>query len=145
ATQTAAAELVCFNEGCRARYAITEVLYNCPKCGGLIEAVYGGALADPKDIKRLFRDRRTSNVPLDQSGVWRYRELLPFLDDYRHVVTLREGNTPLLPGPLAAEYGGLERLTFKHQGFNPTGSFKDNGMTCGASQAKRLGMKRVAC
>ena len=61
------------------------------------------------------------------------------------MVTLREGNTPLLPGPRAAAYGGLDRLIFKHQGFNPTGSFKDNGMTCGASQAMRLGMKRVAC
>ena len=60
-------------------------------------------------------------------------------------MTLREGNTPLLPGPKAAAYGGLDRLIFKHQGFNPTGSFKDNGMTCGASQAMRLGMKRVAC
>jgi threonine synthase len=86
-----------------------------------------------------------NNTPLDQSGVWRYRELLPFLDDYRHVVTLREGNTPLLDAPIAAEYGGLARLTFKHQGFNPTGSFKDNGMTAGAAQAVRLGMKRVAC
>ncbi len=61
------------------------------------------------------------------------------------MVTLREGNTPLLPAPRAASYGGLDALTFKHQGFNPTGSFKDNGMTCGASQAVRLGMKRVAC
>lgn len=86
-----------------------------------------------------------SNAPLDQSGVWRYREFLPFLDDYRHVVTLREGCTPLLDGPRAAQYGGLDRLTFKHQGFNPTGSFKDNGMTCGAAQARRLGMTRVAC
>src|SRR5262249_25077132 len=43
------------------------------------------------------------------------------------------------------EYGGLERLSFKHQGFNPTGSFKDNGMTCGAAQARRPGMQRVAC
>jgi threonine synthase len=145
ATQTAAAELVCFNEGCRARYAITEVLYNCPQCGGLIEATYGGDIADPKDLKKLFRERRTNNAPLDQSGVWRYRELSPFLDDYRHVVTLREGNTPLLDGPIAAKYGGLDRITFKHQGFNPTGSFKDNGMTCGASQARRLGMRRVAC
>ena len=49
------------------------------------------------------------------------------------------------PAPRAAAYGGLDRLIFKHQGFNPTGSFKDNGMTCGASQAMRLGMKRVAC
>jgi threonine synthase len=145
ATQTAAAELVCFNEKCRARFAITEVVYNCPQCGGLVEATYGGALADPKDLKKLFRERRTSNAPLDTSGVWRYRELFPFLDDLRHVVTLREGNTPLLDGPIAAGYGGLDRITFKHQGFNPTGSFKDNGMTCGASQARRLGMRRVAC
>ena len=86
-----------------------------------------------------------SNAPLDQSGVWRYREFIPFLDDYARVVTLREGNTPLLPRRAAAEYGGLDALVFKHQGFNPTGSFKDNGMTCGASQALRLGMTRVAC
>jgi threonine synthase len=145
ATQTVAAELVCFNQECRARYAITEVLYNCPKCGGLIEAGYARLGADPEMLKRTFRGRRTSNTPLDQSGVWRYRELFPFLDDYRHVVTLREGNTPLLDGSIAAKYGGLDRITFKHQGFNPTGSFKDNGMTCGTAQAMRLGMRRVAC
>jgi len=136
---------VCFNAECRARYAITEVLYNCPKCGGLIEVIYPEFDADPYDMKRVFRERRMSNDPLDQSGVWRYRELFPFLDDYAHVVTLREGNTPLLDGPIAAAYGGLDRITFKHQGFNPTGSFKDNGMTCGTAQARRLGMRRVAC
>jgi threonine synthase len=96
-------------------------------------------------LRRLFRERRLSNSPLDQSGVWRYRELFPFLEDYNRVVTLREGNTPLLDAPRAAKYGGLKRLWFKHQGFNPTGSFKDNGMTCGVSQAVRLGMRRVAC
>jgi len=144
ATQTAAAELVCFNDGCRARYAITEVLYNCPKCGGLMEAVYG-ATQQPESLKKTFRERRLNNTPLDQSGVWRYREMFPFLDDYLKVVTLREGNTPLLDAPIAAKYGGLLNLTFKHQGFNPTGSFKDNGMTCGVAQAVRLGMKRVAC
>lgn len=71
--------------------------------------------------------------------------MFPFLDDYASVVTLREGCTPLLDAPGAARYGGLDSLTFKHQGFNPTGSFKDNGMTCGIAQARRLGMKRVAC
>lgn len=71
--------------------------------------------------------------------------MFPFLTDYAPVVTLREGCTPLLDAPAAARYGGLDRLTFKHQGFNPTGSFKDNGMTCGVAQARRLGMKRVAC
>lgn len=145
ATQSAVAELVCFDPDCRTRYAITDVLYNCPQCGGLLEAAYTHSDADPARLKRLFRERRMSNAPLDQSGVWRYRELMPFLEDYRHVVTLREGDTPLLDAPLAAQYGGLERIALKHQGFNPTGSFKDNGMTAGAAQARRLGMKRVAC
>src|SRR5580692_3796385 len=141
----ASAELVCFNHACRARFAITDVLYNCPKCGGLIEARYAPPTLDPATLKRTFRERRLSNAPLDQSGVWRYREMSPFLTDYAHVVTLREGNTPLLDAPLAAEYGGLKGIAFKHQGFNPTGSFKDNGMTCGVAQARRLGMRRVAC
>jgi threonine synthase len=99
----------------------------------------------PSEWKTLWRQRRLNNNELDQSGVWRYREALPFLQDYSNVVTLREGNTPLLPAPKAAEYGGLDALTFKHQGFNPTGSFKDNGMTCGVSQARSLGKHRVGC
>ena len=139
------AELTCFEPKCRARYPITEVIYNCPKCGGLLEVTYAGKLPYADDIKRTWRERRTSNHELDQSGVWRYRELLPFDGHLERVVTLREGNTPLLNAPRAAEYAGLRRLVFKHQGFNPTGSFNDNGMTCGASQALWLGMKRVAC
>jgi threonine synthase len=139
------AELACIEERCRARFGITEILYNCPKCGGLLEAVYGKPAQSADELKALWCARRTSNAPLDQSGVWRFREFIPFLDDFTQVVTLREGCTPLLPGPLAAEYGGLDALVFKHQGFNPTGSFKDNGMTCGASQAVRLGATRVAC
>jgi len=139
------AELACFEERCRARFPITEVIYSCPKCGGLLEAVYGKPPQSPAELKTLWRNRRTSNAALDQSGVWRYREFLPFLSDYGRIVTLREGNTPLLDAPGAAQFGGLNRLVFKHQGFNPTGSFKDNGMTCGVAQALRLGMKRVAC
>jgi threonine synthase len=139
------ASLRCINERCSEQFGIEEILYNCPKCGGLLEAVYCGPAAPADELKQTFRNRRLSNAPLDQSGVWRYRELFPFLDDLAHVVTLREGNTPLLDGPIAATYGGLDRLTFKHQGFNPTGSFKDNGMTCGVAQARRLKMTRVAC
>jgi threonine synthase len=141
--QTAA--LRCINETCAAHFGIEEVLYNCPRCDGLLEAVYSGPSPSADELKQTFRNRRLSNALLDQSGVWRYRELFPFLDDVSHVVTLREGNTPLLDGPIAARYGGLDRLTFKHQGFNPTGSFKDNGMTCGVAQARRLKMTRVAC
>ncbi len=139
------AELICFSPACRARFAITDVLYNCPHCGGLIEVSYPDWSYEPAALKKLWRERRMSNLPLDASGVWRYREIIPFLTETDRVVTLREGNTPLLDAPRAAAYAGLDRLTFKHQGFNPTGSFKDNGMTCGAAQALRLGMKRVAC
>jgi threonine synthase len=139
------AELICFEHRCRARFPITEVIYNCPRCGGLLECTYPGGSADPATLKRIWRERRMSNAKLDQSGVWRYREVIPFLDNYDSVVSLREGNTPLLDAPRAASFAGLDRLVFKHQGFNPTGSFKDNGMTCGATQAVRLGMKRVAC
>ena len=121
------------------------MIYNCPKCGGLLEATYGPPDADAAQLKRTWRERRCDNAPVEQSGVWRYREMIPFLDDPRHIVTLREGNTPLLAAPKAAAYGGLNRIVFKHQGFNPTGSFKDNGMTCGVAQAMRLGMQRVAC
>ena len=139
------AELACFEERCRARFPITDVIYNCPRCGGLLEAVYPPPTESPAALKTLWRERRLSNLPLDQSGVWRYREFFAFLPTYDRVVTLREGCTPLLEAPLAASYGGLDRLIFKHQGFNPTGSFKDNGMTCGVAQALRLGLKRVAC
>ncbi|HVP47147.1 MAG TPA: threonine synthase [Bryobacteraceae bacterium] len=138
-------ELTCFEPSCRARFQVTDVLYNCPKCGGLLEAQYPGWNLGPEPVKSVWRARRVSNEPLDQSGVWRYREIIPFLENFDHVVSLREGNTPVLSAPGAAQYGGLDRLEFKHQGFNPTGSFKDNGMTCGVAQALRLGMKRVAC
>jgi threonine synthase len=139
------AELACFEKRCGARFPIAEVIYNCPRCGGLLECVYPGRTVDAGALQRLWRERRASNQPLDASGVWRFREIIPFLDNFDSVVTLHEGNTPLLDAPRAATYAGLERLAFKHQGFNPSGSFKDNGMTCGVAQAIRLGMKRVAC
>lgn len=139
------ARLECIEPACRARYPITQAIYACPACGGLLEVAYEGDPGEPWHLTGVFRERRMSNAAIDESGVWRYRELFPFLDSAEHIVTLREGCTPLLDAPKAAQYAGLDKLVFKHQGFNPTGSFKDNGMTCGASQAKRLGMKRVAC
>jgi threonine synthase len=140
------AELACFEQHCRARFPIDEVIYNCPACGtGLLEVVFKEGHVDAQSWKQGWRSRRTSNEVLEQSGVWRYRELLPFDGHHHQVVSLREGNTPMLDAPRAARYGGLDRLTFKHQGFNPTGSFKDNGMTCGVTQAVRLDRQRVAC
>src|SRR5260370_1974907 len=139
------AELACFEQKCRTRFPIDEAIYNCPNCGALLEVVFSEGSINVDAVKRTWRERRTCNQTLGQSAVWRYRELLPFDGHHHQVVSLREGNTPLLDAPRAARYGGLGRLTFKHQGFSPTGSFKDNGMTCGVTQAIRLDRSRVAC
>jgi threonine synthase len=139
------AELICINERCGSKFPINEVIYTCPQCGSLIEASAPKLDTSVSDLKTLWRERRMSNESFNQSGVWRYRELLPFAGAEAHIVTLREGETPLLNAGPTASYGGLDSLSFKHQGFNPTGSFKDNGMTCGVTQAMRLGLSRVAC
>jgi len=138
-------QLVCFDPACCSRYAITEAIYTCPACGSLLEASYDFSELGAGMLRSSWHGRRLSPDPLDQSGVWRYREMFPFLDDYSRVVTLREGNTPLLDAPRAAAYAGIDALRFKHQGYNPSGSFKDNGMTAGVAQARRLGMQIVAC
>jgi threonine synthase len=82
---------------------------------------------------------------LDQSGVWRFREMLPFLKVPEQAVTLREGNTPLYELPHCAQRLGLHRLYAKHQGMNPTGSFKDTGMTAALSVAREKNFTWVAC
>jgi threonine synthase len=82
---------------------------------------------------------------LDQSGVWRFRELLPIVRNVDRVVTLLEGNTPLYEMPRCAEIAGVDWLFAKHQGMNPTGSFKDTGMTAALSVAVERGFEWVAC
>lgn len=83
-------------------------------------------------------------MAVDQSGVWRFRDLLPIVAP-QQVVTLREGNTPLYEMPRAAAALGLNWLLAKHQGMNPTGSFKDAGMTAALSVAVARGFSYVAC
>ncbi len=83
-------------------------------------------------------------MAVDQSGVWRFRDLLPIVLP-EQVVTLREGNTPLYELPKSAARLGLNWLLAKHQGMNPTGSFKDTGMTAALSVAVAQGYKWVAC
>jgi len=131
--------------GCGASYPLSDNIHTCPKCGGLLDAAYSFAPSDASTWKQLWRERRMSQAPADRSGVFRFRELLPFLADVSLVATLGEGNTPLLDAPAAASYAGIDRVRFKHQGFNPTGSFKDNGMVAAVARARQLGMKLVAC
>src|ERR1044072_1951853 len=119
----------CIEPECGSTYALTEPLYVCPVCGGLLDITWTAApFQDAAAVRKLWRDRMSSFKAADRSGVWRFRELLPF-DPDAPVVTLSEGNTPLYDAPKSASYCQLDSLKLKHQGMNPTGSFKDTGMT----------------
>jgi threonine synthase len=117
---------------------------SCPKCGDLLEVAIDPGPIDPANLKRLWLERRMSRKASDESGVWRFRELLPGYSE-ETIVTLSEGNVPLVRGWKTAEWAGVRHLWFKHLGWNPTGSFKDLGMTAGMTEAKFLGAKTVAC
>ena len=99
---------------------------------------------DPDGFKRVLRERRASYDPRFASGVWRLMELLPHIPP-EFVVTLGEGNMPLYASPRGADYAGLSQLAYLHLGMNPTGSFKDLGMTVAISAAKAAGARGVAC
>jgi threonine synthase len=77
--------------------------------------------------------------------VWRFRDLLPKLEKALALITLREGNTPVYELRSCGRIAGVDHLLAKHQGLNPTGSFKDTGMTMAASVAKQEGFRWVAC
>src|ERR1700723_2445518 len=122
--------------------------FRCPQCKDLLEIIYPQGKEssfDPTKLKSTWRNRRLSSEPIDQSGVWRFRDLLPALASDGQAITLREGNTPLYELPQCAKIAGVPKLFAKHQGMNPTGSFKDTGMTVAATFARRAGFRWVAC
>ena len=151
-------QLRCTNCGARIAADAGSSDFRCPDCNGLYEVIYpwspgaGTALPaadvrlpNPGGMRHLWQERRTSTMAVDQSGVWRFRELLPIVRDVERVVTLREGNTPLYEMPRCAEIVGVDWLLAKHQGMNPTASFKDTGMTAALSVAVERGFQWVAC
>lgn len=122
--------------------------FRCGECGDLLEITYPAwkeTKADAAVLKSAWKNRTLSSSPADLSGVWRFRDLLPMLEDEKQIITLREGNTPLYELPQCARGTGVTRLFAKHQGMNPTGSFKDAGMTVAATFARRAGFHWVAC
>lgn len=137
------AHLQCIS--CHATFPTSAPLYRCGHCGDLLDVTYEYPTIAPDVLRHTWLQRRLSQQPSDISGVWRYREMLPFVEDETRIVTYPEGNTPLLDAPRSARYAGLHRLQVKHQGGNPTGSFKDNGMCTGITQASILGMSAVLC
>jgi threonine synthase len=122
--------------------------FRCTACGDLLEFFFptraSSVLSDPSALKSLWLKRRTSRNPLDQSGVWRFRELLPQISE-EDAITLREGNTAVYEMPRSARSANVDHLIAKHQGMNPTASFKDTGMTVAASAAHQEKFAWVAC
>lgn len=130
---------------CGRQYPVDEVIYICEACEGLLDVQHDLAALKTQVTRETF-DRRlgTLDAPYN-SGVWRYKELVyPDLDESL-IITRPEGNTNLYHLPKLASWAGVDKLYFKHEGENPTGSFKDRGMTGGVTQARVLGMNRVAC
>jgi threonine synthase len=126
---------------CGESYTGDAALTKCPACGGLLDVLI------PLDQHVTSEDLGRATPPeARHSGVWRYWPLLPQLPAPT-IVSTWEGNTPLYRDDRLARYAGLGdgQLELKHEGHNPTGSFKDRGMTVGVSHARAVGARVVAC
>lgn len=116
----------------------------CRSCGGLLEVRHRDPDLPGPLLRNLFQTRCCARPDTVASGVWRFQEIvMPTAGPYP--VSHPEGNTPLLYRSALAEYAGVPDLYIKHEGHNPTGSFKDRGMTVGMTQAVRIGARAVVC
>src|SRR5262245_43564540 len=121
----------CIRPGCGATSAVDETAFVCPRCGGLLDVAYDwNRLTPPKSLRDFEAKWADRANPLSFSGVWRFRELLPFAPPDA-VLSIGEGQTILQRADIVATYVGLDAggLYLQYEGMNPSGSFKDNGMT----------------
>ena len=118
---------------CGADYRKEDIVYTCRKCNGLLNIKYDYSEIDEKQVLNARGE-----------GVWKYRALLPFSSETEQV-TINEGNTPLYKCDRLARSIGISDLWVKHEGLNPSGSFKDRGMTVGVTKAVELDVGGVAC
>jgi threonine synthase len=140
---------------CGTEFGDLQAITRCRQCGGLLSLVYatpderGAALRGHFDGRLATGARydplRDARVPADASGVWRYRELVLPDAQPSDIVSYPEGNTPLLRRAGVERWCGVDSVLLKHEGANPTGSFKDRGMTVAVTQACRVGASAVAC
>ncbi|MFG0305236.1 MAG: threonine synthase [Phycisphaerales bacterium JB040] len=167
----------CISHDCAAEYPVDRVLTACEKCGEMLDVCYDWDRAWPEGERgfEVFARRGSTFSPtaeersaagadharggatesmLDFSGVWRFRELLPFWKLGEHgaadIVTVGEGRTNLQRADAVACDVGMDvdnggRVYLQYEGFNPSGSFKDNGMTAAFTHARMVGARRVAC
>jgi threonine synthase len=137
----------CINPDCSATFAVDETAFACARCGGLLDVAYDWNRIPPpkslRDFEAKWADRAN---PLNFSGVWRFRELLPFAPPDK-ILTIGEGQTILQKADIVAKYVGVAegKLFLQYEGLNPSGSFKDNGMTAAFTHARLAGARRAAC
>jgi len=124
----------CIN--CKTAYGIDEIVYFCKKCGDILEIKFG-----LEELAEAFQKSDWRSKPL---SVWRYRDFLP-IHEASQIVTLGEGGTGLHRSEHLGAELGLKNLYVKNEGENPTGSFKDRGMTVGVTKALELGARHVIC
>jgi threonine synthase len=137
----------CISPACGATYGIEEVLVSCRVCGNLLDVIYDWDRLRPPASLAWFEDKwARRGDPLCHSGVWRFHELLPFAPPAQ-LVTIGEGQTLLLPSEGVARFVGVRpgRLFLQYEGMNPSGSFKDNGMSAAFTHARVVGASRAAC
>ena len=137
----------CINPTCGTTVDLADTRFQCPKCGGLLDVQYDwNRLPVPKTLKHFESKWATRTNPLDFSGVWRFRELFPFAPE-ASVMTIGEGQTLCQRADSVAAYCGMKPgSTFlQYEGMNPSGSFKDNGMTAAFTHAQMVGARRAAC
>ncbi len=137
----------CIAPLCRATFDVADVLTECPDCGSLLDIDYEwDKLPVPSSMREFEARWGNRRNPLDFSGVWRFRDLLPFARD-EDIVTIGEGQTILQQSSAVGNYVGMNAgsLYLQYEGLNPSGSFKDNGMTAASTHARMVGAKMAAC
>ena len=137
----------CISPDCGATYGVDEARVACQRCGNLLDVEYDwNRLPVPRSLAEFERKWAGRDDPHSFSGVWRFHELLPFAP-LPQCVTVGEGQTLLHPSEGVARYVGLApgRLHLQYEGLNPSGSFKDNGMSAAFTHARCVGATRAAC
>lgn len=137
----------CISPGCGATYSVDEVRVSCAACGNLLDVSYDWERLRPPTSLSYFQEKWSRRwEPLAFSGVWRFHELLPFARP-EQIVTIGEGQTLLQRSDPVAAYVGLKpgSLYLQYEGMNPSGSFKDNGMSAAFTHARSIGATRAAC
>jgi threonine synthase len=142
---TAGGATVQICDTCGTEFSARDTTTQCAKCGGLLSLRYDPPAERAGALRKVFDARLTARDVPGSSGVWRFRELvLPDVGD-QEIVTQPEGNTPLVRRERVARWCGLDSISLKLEGANPTGSFKDRGMTVAVTQARRISAPAVAC